>query len=318
MSAGAIAMISKVQTIDLLQNAVLATHLRDFAELLKQQQADGFRTAAYDHAADTIDKLDRPITAIYAAEGRQGLVDLPTIGQSIASALVEMLTTGRWAQLERLRGTLEPDKQFQTIAGIGPELARNIHDALHVETLAALETAAHDGRLADVKGIGPRRLRMISTALAERLGRPRLRRQQSHLPGPPVGTLFDVDREYRERAKAGQLKKIAPKRFNPTGEAWLPIMHTQRDAWRFTALFSNSRLAHELGRLHDWVLVFFEADTTPEGQCTIVTATHGPLRGRRIVRGRERECEDHYARLDLASPEIDVGAAIAAKHLLDR
>jgi Helix-hairpin-helix domain len=311
-------MTSSPPPFDLPQNAGLAARLRDFAELLRQQEADGFRTAAYNHAADTIEKLDRPIAAIFTTKGREGLVALPSIGQSIASALVEMLTTGRWAQLERLRGTLEPDKQFQTIAGIGPELARNIHDELHVETLEALETAAQDGRLAGVKGIGPRRLRMISAALAEQLGRPRLRRQLPRLPEPPVAILLDVDREYREGAKAGQLKKIAPKRFNPTGEAWLPIMHTRRDAWRFTALYSNSRLAHELDRLNDWVLVFFEADTTPEGQCTIVTAMQGPLRGRRIVRGREDECQDHYAKLDLASPMRSAGAPIALERSMGR
>lgn len=58
--------------------------------------------------------------------------------------------------------------------------------------------------------------------------------------------LLDVDRAYR--AAAGALAKIAPKRFNPAGEAWLPILHTERGPWRFTALFSNTARAHSLGR----------------------------------------------------------------------
>jgi hypothetical protein len=31
-----------------------------------------------------------------------------------------------------------------------------------------------------------------------------------------------------------------------------------------------------------------------EGQWTVITARHGPLAGRRIVRGREAECAAHY------------------------
>jgi len=34
-----------------------------------------------------------------------------------------MATTGHWSQLERIRGALEPEKLFQTIPGIGKELA---------------------------------------------------------------------------------------------------------------------------------------------------------------------------------------------------
>lgn len=32
----------------------------------------------------------------------------------------------------------------------------------------------------------------------------------------------------------------------------------------------------------------------PEAQCTVVTETNGPLRGQRVVRGRERECRAFY------------------------
>jgi hypothetical protein len=107
---------------------------------------------------------------------------------------------------------------------------------------------------------------------------------------PPVSVLLDIDREYREKAAAGSLRKIAPKRFNPSGQAWLPILHARREAWEFTALFSNTQLAHELGRTADWMVVYYHTGSSPEGQCTVVTETHGPLAGRRVVRGREAEC----------------------------
>ena len=290
------------QPADLQPNAILAGNLREYADLMRQQGAEGFRVAAYERAAGVIGGLDRPLDGIFAAEGREGLTALPGVGRSIAAALAEMLTTGRWAQLERLRGALEPEKLFLTIPGVGPELARRIFDELHVETLEALEMAAHDGRLAGVEGIGPRRAAMIRMALAERLGRPRLRRLRQTRQRPSVAMLLDVDREYREKAEAGALRKIAPKRFNPTAEAWLPILHATRDAWRFTALYSNTGLAHELGRVKDWVVIYYETDALPEGQCTVVTETRGPSAGRRVVRGREEECRDAWLSEDARGP----------------
>ena len=103
--------------------------------------------------------------------------------------------------------------------------------------------------------------------------------------------LLDVDREYRIKATSGSLRKIAPKRFNPGGKAWLPILHTVRGPWHFTALYSNTALAHQLGRTGDWVVIYFHRDASPEGRRTIVTGDTSPARGRRIVRGREAECE---------------------------
>jgi putative hydrolase len=229
------------------------------------------------------------------------LVALPSIGDGIAAAIAEMCATGRWAQLERLTGALEPEKLFRTIPGVGPELAMRLHEALHVDTLEQLEIAAHDGRLEQIPGVGVRRAAAIRAYLSDRLGRRRIR-ASSGAVAPPIDVLLEVDASYRSKAAAGALKRIAPKRFNPSGEVWLPILHENRADWRFTALFSNTRRAHELGKTGDWVVVYFHRDSTPEGQCTIVTETHGPLKDRRVVRGREGECATHYG-IDSYTPQ---------------
>lgn len=270
-------------------NQALAATLREYADLLAQQEADGFRVTAYHRAADTVDNLHQPISHILATGGRDALIALPNIGRGIAAALAELVATGRWSQLDRLRGTLEPEELFRTIPGIGPQLAQKVHEDLHIETLEALEIAAHDGRLEGLNGFGARRAEMVRSALSERLGRPRLRRMRQEAERPSVALLLEVDREYQEKAAAGQLRLIAPRRFNPQGEAWLPILHARRGDWHFTALFSNTRLAHELDRTRDWVVIYYHKDESPEGQCTVVTETRGRLAGRRVVRGRESE-----------------------------
>lgn len=270
-------------------NQAIAEKLLELADLLEQQDANPFRVNAYRRAAQTVSNHEEELIGLAEREGTEGLDRLPGIGPSIARAIQEMLRTGRWMQLERLRGSLDPEQVFQSIPGIGPELAKRIHETLEIESLAELELAAHDGRLEQVPGVGSRRARMIAAALAHMLQR-RPARPRTPEAEPTVETLLDVDREYREKAAAGELRKIAPRRFNPEGEAWLPILHAQRGDWAFTALFSNTARAHDLGKTDDWVVLYFHGDHGPEGQRTVVTETAGPLEGHRVVRGREAEC----------------------------
>lgn len=277
-------------TDNLTTNRQLATKLRELADLLEQQQADGFRIAAYRRAADVLQRLAVPADRLLAEGGRQALEALPAIGHGIAAAIAEMIVTGHWSQLERLRGKLDPEALFRTVPGIGPRLASRICSELHLENLAALEVAAYDGRLDGLQGFGTRRLEMVRSVLAERLGRPRLRSVPPPPVQPDVASLLDVDAEYRRRVKGGELALIAPRRFNPEGKAWLPILHTSRGRWHFTVLFSNTRQAHELGRVRDWVVIYFQTDDLPEGQCTVVTERRRDLAGQRVVRGREAEC----------------------------
>jgi hypothetical protein len=276
-------------------NQDIADKLREGADLLEQQGANPFRVSAYRRGADTIAGLERDVTELFEREGVEGLMALPGVGKGIAAAINEILLTGHWSQLERLRGTLEPARLFQTVPGIGPGLAERIHDALHVDTLEELELAAHDGRLDSVPGIGPRRVLAIRAALDAMLGRVRGVRRRGG-DGPGVELLLDVDREYRQKAEAGELPTIAPRRFNPEGEAWLPVLHAVRKGWHFTCIYSNTARAHELRRTRDWVVVYFyDDDHHQEGQHTVVSETRGGLVGQRVVRGREAECRDYYA-----------------------
>lgn len=271
----------------------IADRLLEAAQLLEAQGADRFRVRAYRRGAETIRALHEDPADILEREGLEGLIELPNIGNRLARAIDEMVATGRWIQLERMRGETEPEKLFQMVPGIGAVTARAIQNELDVDTLEALEIAAHDGRLELVQGIGPRRAASIRASLASMLARRRRRGSADH-EEPPVALLLEIDALYREKAKAGSLERIAPRRFNPTGEAWLPIFHIDRDGWSFTALFSNTAMAHKLGRTDDWVVIYFGRPGGPEHQRTLVTETRGPLEGRRTVRGREAECRQHY------------------------
>jgi putative hydrolase len=274
------------------ENPIIAERLREIAALLEQQRANPYRIAAYRKAADTVDSMPQQLSVLFRTRGLDGLAALPAVGPQIARAIAQMLRTGRWPQLDRLRGELDPEALFSTVPGIGPRLAHLVMETLHVDSLEGLEMAAHDGRLARVPRFGPRRLAMVRAELAQMLGRVR---SQEKSRGPNIDVLLDVDREYREKVENNSLRRIAPRRFNPKHEAWLPILHTERAGWHFTVLYSNTGLAHRLGRTTDWVIIFFSHDHYEEGQYTVVTESRGPLAGQRVVRGREQECEAHYS-----------------------
>ena len=227
-----------------------------------------------------------------AQEGRAGLEALPGIGPHLSFTLEGLVRDGEFRTLGRDGGQIDPERLLLSIPGIGPRLARQLHDELGVTTLEGLEMAAHDGRLARL-GVGPKRLRGIRDSLAGRLGGSR--RFESILGREPsVADLLAIDAEYRRRAEEHLLPTLTPRRFNPENQPWLPVYQTDRGDWFYRALFSNTALAHRLTTTRDWVVVYFD-DGTVSGQRTVVTETRGDLRGRRVVRGRERECRDHYA-----------------------
>ena len=289
-----------------MSNADIAGILEQVADRLEAQHANVYRVDAYRAGAAVVRRHETSIQDLALSGGRVALDALPQIGSSLSGTIDEIAHTGKLRMLERLEGKLSPVELFKTVPGIGEELAERIHRELEIDTLEALEVAAHDGRLDDVAGFGPRRLEAVRDILATMLARSargRARRfdelerigarvQKAEPPAgkPEVALLLDIDREYREKAEADALPRIAPKRNNPDGAAWLPILHTLRDGWHFTALYSNTDRAHELGRIRDWVVIYYERDGH-EGQCTVVTEYRGAQAGQRVVRGRETESD---------------------------
>lgn len=276
-------------------NLKIARRLDEVAQILNEQGANPFRVQAYRTAAVNLRRLSRPVDDILQRQGEPGLREIPGIGQSLARAIATLVLTGRLPVLDRLRGESDAGLILASVPGIGKVLAARLHHELGIDTLEQLEATAHDGRLRDLIGLGEKRIAGIIDSLASRLGRVQIGRASANRGEPSVGEILDVDREYREKAAAGQLRTIAPRRFNPDREAWLPILHSQRGQRHYTALFSNTARAHELKKTKDWVVIYYDGPGG-ERQCTVITSQRGSLAGQRIVRGRETECEVHYRR----------------------
>ena len=282
-----------------ITNEQVAAALEEIAGLLELQLANPFRIAAYREAAVTIRRLSRPLQEIFDRGGTAEVQELPGIGESIGHSIEKLLRTGHLPRLERLRRELRAQDELTALPGIGPELAERIRQNLGVETLIDLEAAAYDGRLDRVPGVGRKRMRAIRETLAIRFRRgPAARPYSPVRPDEelPIAALLDLDHQYREQAEAGRLQLSAPRQYNPTGAAWLPVMHAEREGRHYTVLYSNSARAHQLAAIQDWVVIY-RNDPGHHGQWTVVTSSYGPLRGKRIVRGREPDCRQHYDQL---------------------
>ncbi len=282
-------------------NEEIATLLERIGQLLETNETNPYRVRAYFSAAATVRGEDKPVAEL--ANDHAALTRLPGIGDSLAGLISQYVETGQSTLLRELETAVDGGTVFDTVPGLGETLARRIAEMLDIRTLEELEQAAHDGRLGKVEGFGPERVRAVQTALAGMLSSTAQRRARQRTSEesdaadaePPVALLLDVDAEYRRKAAAGDLDTIAPKRFNPEGKAWLPILRTRHGVWTFTALFSNTARAHEAGKTNDWVVIYFERQGQGEEQRTVITQAQGPLAGRRVVRGREAETRHHYA-----------------------
>jgi hypothetical protein len=278
-----------------MTNAAMALTMERVAALLETQGASVHRVRAWREGARAIRGYSADLRDVFRDHGRIGLEAIPHIGPRLANVLIELIKTGHCSVLDRLRG--ESVRGLERIPGLGPCLAQRVQRTLGVTTLEELDGVLRDGRLAELPGFGPRRIALLRDVVAARL-RPTNERAS---PQPSLDLLFDVDREYRKEAAAHRLPTIAPGRFNPHGVAWLPVMHVDRDGWHITAMYSNTALAHQLGRTQDWVVIYFHDHGGTDARATVVTERTGRLLGRRVVRGREAECEAYFAATERAA-----------------
>ncbi|HON38996.1 MAG: helix-hairpin-helix domain-containing protein [Pseudomonadota bacterium] len=282
-------------------NAEIASELDSIADLLDTREANVFRVRAYRQGALQVRRAKDPLADLVLEGREERLKDLPDIGEGLAGVIAEFVRTGRTGLHQDLLGEISPADVFRQVPGIGEKLADRVIESLGLSTLEELERAANDGRLSQVEGFGKRRLQMVRDVLAGMLSRSAARIPRNGGKGkdekpdePPVGLLLEIDTEYRDKANQGRLRTIAPKRFNPEGRSWLPVMNTQRKGWDFTVLYSNTHRAHELGKVRDWVVIYYDRDGAA-GQVTVVTDTLGDLGKQRVVRGRERESFRYHA-----------------------
>ena len=158
-------------------NVELAEMLEQMAELLvRSGEPNPYRIQAYLQAAATIRDEPEPVTQAVGERGREALLDLPGVGVSLATHLAQYIESGRVGLRDRLMAAADPAELLATLPSVSLRLGQRFVDELGVRSLAELERAALDGRLAEMPGMGPRTVEAIRLQVNSILNRSARRR----------------------------------------------------------------------------------------------------------------------------------------------
>jgi DNA polymerase (family 10) len=128
--------------------------LNDIATLLELKGENPFKSRAYVNAARSLEACGEPVEKL-VAENRLG--ELQGIGEAIQKKIAELVTTGKLAYYENLKASI-PDglRALLEVPGLGPKKIKVLHDQLGIRSVEQLEAACQEGKVATLKGFGPK------------------------------------------------------------------------------------------------------------------------------------------------------------------
>ncbi len=131
----------------------IAAIFEEVAVLLAlKEDSNPFEARAYENAARAINALDGDIEQLTRSGKLKGT---PGLGATIVKRVEELVDTGQLAFYEELRDSTPAVKlEMLRIQGVGPKKINAIYDKLHVNSIAELEQACLDDRVAHLPGFG--------------------------------------------------------------------------------------------------------------------------------------------------------------------
>lgn len=136
-----------------MNNSQIAGVFEKIAGLLSLKDESTFTIRAYQRAARTIEHLPTELSQMVKEES--DLRQIPGIGEAISAKIRELVATDRLEYMERLRAEF-PDGilALMDVPGIGPKTALRITTEVGVSSVAELEEAIVEGRLASMPRLG--------------------------------------------------------------------------------------------------------------------------------------------------------------------
>ena len=145
------------------RNGVIADQLDLLADISEILGEETFKVIAYRRAAERIRESPQSVAEL-ALEGRAK--ELPGIGKTIETKAVEVTEFGEMKALTKRRALVPQGVvDFLRLPGVGPKTAARIWTELGITTLAGLQTAAEEGRLRVLSGMGVKSEEKILRAL---------------------------------------------------------------------------------------------------------------------------------------------------------
>ena len=154
-----------------MDNIRIARIFTDIGDLLEIKGANPFKIRAYRNAADVVGHMAERVADLSDAD----VLELPGIGKDLAAKIHELIDTDALAYYDGLREEFPSTiLDMLRLQGVGPKTVAVLYGELGIETLVDLETAAAEGRLRALKGMGPKKEQSLLRSIAEhrrRVGR---------------------------------------------------------------------------------------------------------------------------------------------------
>ncbi|MEA2580546.1 MAG: polymerase [Actinomycetota bacterium] len=134
-------------------NETIEQVLLEFADLLSILSDDPFKPRAYEKAARAVGGFPDDLTGKDLKE----ILKVPGVGKSIGEKIHEFLSTGEIVDLEKLRAQIPGGvRDLMAVPGLGPKKAYALYEELGIGSVDDLAAAIQEGRVAGLKGFGPK------------------------------------------------------------------------------------------------------------------------------------------------------------------
>ena len=144
----------------------VANTLEAIARLLDLKGENPFKIRAYQAAARAIELYTGDLEDA-AAKGQLG--EIEGVGKSVAEKIAELVQTGHLAYFDELKSGFPPGLfELFDINGLGAKKIKALHEKLGVGSVADLERACREGKVAGLPGFGDKTASKLLAAIAQR------------------------------------------------------------------------------------------------------------------------------------------------------
>jgi DNA polymerase (family X) len=150
-----------------VNKAEIANVLTDIATLLELKGENPFKIRAYQSGARVLEAMTDEEIAQRISAGT--LDEVKGIGEALAQKVTELHTTRRLGFYENLKASLPPGLvELLQIPGVGPKKVKALHEKLGIDSIAALQQACLDGKIATLAGFGAKTQEKILEGIRNR------------------------------------------------------------------------------------------------------------------------------------------------------
>jgi DNA polymerase (family 10) len=147
-----------------MTNAEIAKVLDEIADLLEMKVENQFKIRAYRQVARTIKKLPSELEQM--VRNGDSLQDIPGVGEAIAKKIEDLVKTGHAKEHDELKAEFSQGiLDILAISSVGPRTMFRLYTELGVTTVAELEQAIRDGRVAGMQQMGEKGSQRILKAI---------------------------------------------------------------------------------------------------------------------------------------------------------